>query len=296
MNGTESGAAAFGTPGVELRHLRAFLAVAEESSFTYAAARLRTGQPALTRTVRALEEAIGARLFDRTTRRVELTDGGRRLYAELSALLPRLDDVLRAPCAGLVLRLGFGWQLPDGWAGVNRSFTEETGAGIRLVRGDSPLAGLDTGEADVAVVRGDVPDGAKVRARRLSGERRVAAVARHSPLAARRVLDWAELADHPLVVNTVTGTARPGLWPEDARPAVRCTAGNVDEWVEAIAAGHGVGVAPEAVRRYAHPGVRYIRLKNAPEVPVHVVVPLSGSHPLAARYAAAAERLLSARD
>ncbi|GAA1074354.1 substrate-binding domain-containing protein [Nocardiopsis composta] len=178
--------------------------------------------------------------------------------------------------------------------GVNRSFTEETGAGIRLVRGDSPLAGVDTGEADAAVVRGDVPEGAKVRARRLSGERRVAAVARSAPLAARRVLDWAELAGHPLVVNTVTGTARPELWPPEARPQVRCTAGNVDEWVEAIAAGHGVGVAPEAVRRHAHPGVRYIRLKNAPEVPVHVVTPLDGAHPLAVRYAAAAERLLTA--
>ncbi|NEA03071.1 LysR family transcriptional regulator, partial [Streptomyces sp. SID10116] len=63
-------------PGVELRHLRGFLAVADELNFTHAAAVLRVGQPALTRTVRALEDALGTRLLERTTRRVALTEAG----------------------------------------------------------------------------------------------------------------------------------------------------------------------------------------------------------------------------
>ncbi|MCZ1009684.1 LysR substrate-binding domain-containing protein [Streptomyces lydicus] len=77
-------------------------------------------------------------------------------------------------------------------------------------------------------------------------------------MARRRVLDWAELAGLPLVVNTVTGSTRPELWPAGRRPQLSCTAGNVDEWLEAVAAGHGVGVAPEPVaRRHTHPGIRY---------------------------------------
>ncbi|MEV6674878.1 LysR family transcriptional regulator [Streptomyces sp. NPDC051162] len=268
--------------GVELRQLRFFAAVAEERSFTYAAARLGIGQPALTRAVQALEEALGARLLDRTTRRVEPTEAGRRLHEELSGLLPRLDDALRAPAEGTVLRLGFTWLLPEECARLVERFRAATGAGVRLVRRDAALAGLDTGETDVAVLRGEEPEG--VRSRVLFHEERVAAVARTSPLARRRVLGWAELAGLPLVVNTVSGTTRPELWPESDRPRVACTAGNFDEWVESVAADHGVGVAPRAAAdRYTHPGVRFVRLKDAPPVPVRLAVPARGAHPLAER-------------
>ncbi|WP_058044241.1 LysR family transcriptional regulator [Streptomyces roseifaciens] len=271
-----------GVPDVGLRQLRCFTAVVEERSFTYAAARLGMGQPALTRAVQSLEEATGSRLLERTTRRVAPTPAGQRLYEELSALLPRLEDALRAPCRETVLRLGFTWLLPEACARLVEDFKAATGAGVRLVRRDAALAGLDTGETDVAVLRGAEPAG--VRSRVLFHEDRVAAVARSSPLARRRVLDWPELAALPLVVNTVSGTTRPELWPEGERPAVACTAGNFDEWVESVAAGHGVGVTPRsAAERYTHPGVRFVRLKNAPQVPVRLAVPAKGAHPLAER-------------
>ncbi|MFD7664487.1 LysR family transcriptional regulator [Streptomyces sp. NPDC059788] len=277
-----------GIDGVELRHLRAFMAVAEERSFTYAADRLRVGQPALTRTVRALEEALATRLLDRTTRRVELTEDGRRLYAELAPLLPRLAAALRAPGGQRVLRLGFTSLLPGACAELNAEFEAATGAGVRLVRRDTPLAGLDTGESDIAVLRGDAPPDADVRTRVLLHEPRVAAVGRlgaTGPLARRRVLDWAELADHPLVVNTVTGSTRPELWPAGRRPRLACTADNFDEWLEAVAAGHGVGVAPrEVAERHTHPGIRFVRLKNAPPVTVRLALPTRGAHPLAERF------------
>ncbi|MGW2190141.1 LysR family transcriptional regulator [Streptomyces sp. NPDC001719] len=268
--------------GVELRQLRCFAVVAEERSFTYAAARLGIGQPALTRAVQSLEEALGARLLDRTTRRVEPTEAGRRLHEELSGLLPRLDDALRAPARGAVLRLGFTWLLPEDCARLVERFRATTGARVQLMRRDAALAGLDTGETDVAVLRGEEPEG--MRSRMLFHEERVAAVARTSPLARRRVLNWAELAELPLVVNTVSGTTRPELWPEDSRPRVACTAGNFDEWVESVAADHGVGVAPRSASdRYTHPGVRFVRLKDAPPVPVRLAVPARGAHPLAER-------------
>ncbi|EPH39910.1 putative HTH-type transcriptional regulator YnfL [Streptomyces aurantiacus JA 4570] len=281
--------------GVELRHLRAFLAVADELSFTGAAAVLRVGQPALTRTVRALEESLGARLLDRTTRSVELTDAGRRLRDDLAPLLSRLDATLCAARGGPpLLRLGFTSLLPEACGPLTAAFEAVTGAGVRLVRRDEPLAvrrdeplaGLASGACDVAVVRGEIPPGAAVRSRVLLYEPRVAVVARGSAdLAHRRVVDWAELADVPLVVNTVTGTTRPDLWPAARRPRLACTADNFDEWLEAVVAGHGVGVAPEPVaRRHSHPGLRYVRLKNAPQVAVHLAVPARDAHPLAERY------------
>ncbi|MEV5982303.1 LysR family transcriptional regulator [Streptomyces sp. NPDC052114] len=280
--------------GVELRHLRGFLAVADELSFTHAADRLRIGQPALTRTVRALEKSLGTRLLERTTRRVELTDAGRRLRDDLAPLLTRVDATLRT-AAGTeppLLRLGFTSVLPEVCVPLTTAFKAATGAGVRLVRRDAPLAGLATGACDVAVVRGDLPPGAAVHARPLPREPRVAVVARGAAeLAGRRVVDWAELADLPLVVNTVTGTTRPELWPAARRPRLACTADNVDEWLEAVAAGHGVGVAPEPVaRRHSHPSLRRVRLKNAPSVAVHLAVPARDAHPLAERYLALADR------
>lgn len=273
--------------GVELRHLRGFLAVADELSFTHAAAALRVGQPALTRTVRALEDAVGARLLERTTRRVELTEAGCRLRDELAPLLARIDGALRtAVSEPPMLRLGFTSLLPAACAELAHAFKAATGAGVRLVRRDEPLAGLTSGACDVAVVRGEIPPGAAVRTRVLLHEPRIAVVARGAAeLAGRRVVDWAELADVPLVVNTVTGTTRPDLWPPSRRPRLACTADNFDEWLEAVAAGHGVGVAPEPVaRRHSHPSLRYVRLKNAPPVAVHLAVPARDAHPLAERY------------
>ncbi|WP_055569761.1 LysR family transcriptional regulator [Streptomyces atriruber] len=273
--------------GVELRHLRGFLAVADELNFTHAAATLRIGQPTLTRTVRALEDALATRLLERTTRRVELTEAGSRLRDELAPLLSRIDGALRA--AGSeppLLRLGFTSLLPQACAELVPAFKAATGAGVRLVRRDEPLAGLTSGACDVAVVRGDVPSGAPVRTRVLLREPRIAVVARGAAeLAGRRVVDWSELADLPLVVNTVTGTTGPELWPVDRRPRLACTADNLDEWLEAVAAGHGVGIAPEPVaRRHPHPSLRCVRLKNAPPVTVHLAIPTRDAHPLAERY------------
>ncbi|AJC58088.1 LysR family transcriptional regulator [Streptomyces sp. 769] len=274
--------------GVELRHLRGFLAVAEERSFTHAADRLRTGQPTLTRAVRALETTLGVRLLDRTTRRVALTDAGRRLYADLAPLLPRLAVALRSPAGPGVLRLGFTSLLPAACRTLVTEFRAATGAKVRLVRRDTPLAGLQTGESDIVVLRGEVPRDAGLRTALLLQEPRVAAVPRAAApggLAHRRVLDWAELAELPLVVNTVTGTTRPELWPADRRPQLACTADNFDEWLEAVAAGHGVGVAPESVaERHPHPQIRYVRLKNAPPVPVRLALPARDAHPLAERF------------
>jgi DNA-binding transcriptional LysR family regulator len=74
-------------PGMELRHLRYFVAVAEELSFTKAAQKLRLAQPSLTRQVKNLEDEIGVRLLERANNRVALTDEGRRFLFDSKKLL-----------------------------------------------------------------------------------------------------------------------------------------------------------------------------------------------------------------
>ena len=77
--------------GVEIRHLRAFVAVAEELNFNRAATRLYLSQPALSRQIRALERLLGCELLRRSTHRVELTVAGSALLDRARRLLADLD-------------------------------------------------------------------------------------------------------------------------------------------------------------------------------------------------------------
>jgi acetyl esterase/lipase len=82
--------------GVEVRHLRAFVAVAEELNFNRAAARLYLSQPALSRQIRALERLLGCELLRRSTHRVELTVAGSALLDRARRLLADLDQAIAA--------------------------------------------------------------------------------------------------------------------------------------------------------------------------------------------------------
>ncbi|MGW4241550.1 alpha/beta hydrolase fold domain-containing protein [Nocardia sp. NPDC004722] len=82
--------------GVELRHLRAFVAVAEELNFGRAAQRLYVTQPALSRTIRSFEKLVGCDLFHRNTRSVSLTPAGAALLDRTRDVLTDLDGALTA--------------------------------------------------------------------------------------------------------------------------------------------------------------------------------------------------------
>ncbi|MGF1510362.1 MAG: LysR family transcriptional regulator [Myxococcota bacterium] len=86
--------------GVSLEQLRYFVAVAEEEHMTRAAKRLFISQPPLSRQIRALEDELGTKLFNRTPRGLQLLPAGRRLLEEVRPILDRLEalrDVLRQP-------------------------------------------------------------------------------------------------------------------------------------------------------------------------------------------------------
>jgi DNA-binding transcriptional LysR family regulator len=124
---------------VELRHLRAFVAVARSSSFTRASEQLLITQPALTRTVQQLENALQVTLLDRTSRHVELTAVGREFFTRAEHLLADLDLALASVRQQVTVRLGFSWLLPDPWAQHAVSqFEESSGHTVSLVRSDDP--------------------------------------------------------------------------------------------------------------------------------------------------------------
>ena len=101
---------------MELRQLRYFVAVAQELSFTKAAAKLHVAQPALSRQIRQLEDELGVRLLERNRRGTHLTDAGRVFFAEACALLEQsaraMTTARQANCGDSGrLNIGYVWGL-----------------------------------------------------------------------------------------------------------------------------------------------------------------------------------------
>ncbi|MFE4720764.1 LysR family transcriptional regulator [Streptomyces sp. NPDC056728] len=276
--------------GIELHHLRGFLALADEKHFTRAAKRMNVSQPTLSRNIKRLEELLGRRLLERTTRQVHLTTEGESLYEQLRFLIPRLEAVLRPEVGDDIFRVGFAWGFPTGWPQeVIAGFEEVTGTSVRVHRHDAKLAGVDSGDTDVAILRGRIaaPD---VEVLPLLHERRVAAVSTRSELAGREEISWQEIADLSLVVNEVSGTTDLTDWPADNQPSVSVVCRNFDEWLEAVAANKGVGVVPEFVgRQHIHPFVSFLTIPDAPRVPLNLVYPQQGGHSLIQRFVVMAQ-------
>lgn len=127
---------------IELRHLRYFVAVAEELHFGRAAARLNISQPPLSQQIQALEQQIGARLLARTNRSVLLTAAGKQFLADSRQILSMVDDAaaraerLHQGEAG-ELRIGFTSSAP---------FIRAVSDTLSLFRRDYPGVHLQTRE------------------------------------------------------------------------------------------------------------------------------------------------------
>jgi len=271
---------------VELRHLRAFAAVAKDRSFTAASKRLLITQPALSRTVQQLEASLGVRLLERTSRTVTLTAAGQEFLTRVAAILRDVDLAIAEARGERELCIGFSWVLPDPWAADTiAAFEAETGATAHLVRRDDLADALARGEVDVALVRHALAD-AEVVVLTLFEEPRYAAVSSRSPLAALGEIDWRDLGEHPVVINTASGNTRPELWPADQRPERVIECGNYDEWIALIAADRGVGATPRsATRTYAHAGVVFLPAPGAPPVPLSLAWLPRRATPLLRRFA-----------
>ena len=124
---------------VGLRHLRYFVAVAEEGTMTEAARVLRIAQPSLSQQISALERRVGAPLFRRTPKGMELTEGGRILYASAGRALAEIESALvRARDARRSVRVGVCGSAPERLlARVERIFGEDGSLDVEFVEADS---------------------------------------------------------------------------------------------------------------------------------------------------------------
>lgn len=151
------------------RQLRAFLTLADTASFTRAAAACHLSQPAFSALIRALEEQVGLRLFDRSTRHVALTTEGaafrpraQRLLEEFDAALGGLRELAARErgrvSVALLPSLAAGW-LPDVLAGFRATWPGIT-LSVADVLSEPCIERVQRGEADfaLAAVRADTPE------------------------------------------------------------------------------------------------------------------------------------------
>ncbi|MBG4770693.1 LysR family transcriptional regulator [Pseudomonas aeruginosa] len=264
---------------MELRHLRYFIAVAEELHFGRAAERLGISQPPLSQQIQALEEEIGARLFERTNRRVELTDAGRLFLDESRQVLAQVDKaVLLARRAHLgelgELKIGFTSSAP---------FTSTIPSSIHAFRKAYPAVHLDLQEmSSRQVLKALLEESLQVGVIR--------------PLALPDAVHWVELfreplvavlrADHPLAAGSEDGLAIAALAEEPFvffprsygtglydqvialtrqagfSPRIAQEASEAMTIIGLVSAGLGVSILPASFRRTRVDGVVYRTLSD----------------------------------
>jgi DNA-binding transcriptional LysR family regulator len=243
---------------VEMRHLRALLALAEELNFTRAAERLHLTQQALSGQIRQLEERVGTQLVQRDSHGVQLTRAGATLLEHARPLLAGAERaILATRAAGAELpRLTVGYVAPFTRrlvAPVFDTFYEthpETEVTIHFAGFLDPLGGLRGGPADVAILYGEFEhDGIELRL--LFSEPRGIAIAADHPLATHSEITIEELVAEPLVEVPVRDRIWSDFWTAAAYrngvpPRIGASVTTLDGLMEAIGAGLGVAttVAP----------------------------------------------------
>ncbi|HEY3684481.1 MAG TPA: LysR family transcriptional regulator [Streptosporangiaceae bacterium] len=258
---------------MELRQLEYFTAVADEASFTRAAARLHVAQPGVSAQVRRLERELGQPLLDRTGRTVTLTDAGAAVLPYARAALEAAAGARRAAAetsdlvrgrvsVGIVGSLS-SLDLPEMLAGFHAA---HPGVEVTLTedRPDRLLAAVRAGRLDLALVGAAAPPGPGVAMRVVADEPLVAAVGPGDPLAGRASVTLRALADRPLITLPVGSGVRTCL--DDAcaaaglRPRIAFEAGDPVVLARLAVRGLGVAVLPGPAAAAGPPGLRTVAI------------------------------------
>ena len=259
---------------MELRHLRYFVAVAEELSFRAAARRLHVAQPPLSVQIKQLEEELGARLFERTSRQVRLTPAGELFLARATTILREaataVHEVQRAGRGELgALRLSF--------SGTTLTYDPLLPAVLRRYRAAHPEVNLTLHEQragqqieDLRAGRMDAGFLGLARADTRSGELAVEVLLREAlfavlpdghPLAQRRRVTRRQLQEEALV-----WTGRQGVFLREGGFDLRAGT-EVDSTATVfnyVAAGFGISILPAQFASFAVAGVRFVPYAGAP--------------------------------
>jgi DNA-binding transcriptional LysR family regulator len=271
--------------------LRAFVAVADEQSFTRAAARLHVAQQALSTTVRRLERELGARLFERTTRAVRLTpageamlDSARRALGELARGIGEARRVDRRGRGTLAVGVmaGAALELTDPILAAFARELPDTEVALDPHLYDDPSAGLRAGTSDVALLRPPL-DERGLELRRLFSEPRVAALSARHPLARK-----AELSMRDLHETTVIRPASPDpvwnhFWTAGCSQTI--DARTLEIALEMISARRAVAISAAGwARFYPRPGVRNLPVAGLPPSEVALAWRRGETNPLVRRF------------
>ncbi|WP_046155651.1 LysR family transcriptional regulator [Chromobacterium vaccinii] len=264
---------------MELRHLRYFIAVAEELHFTRAAERLHIGQPPLSQQIQSLEAELGAPLFRRHQRKVELTAAGLQL-------LPRARQILADSAAAAAavrrtadgetgeLRIGFTSSLPltpilhHSLQHYRRDYPA-----VRLTLSEMFTAGqfdaLERRQLDLGFVRFNGPTPSPlIRVEELHRDRLLAVVPSAHPLAAEKTLALSRLAGEPLIGypresgSGLSDVVRQLALQNGLELRMVQEAGEAITQIGLVAAGVGIAILPSPLECVQIPAVRYVPLSD----------------------------------
>ncbi|WMW66805.1 LysR family transcriptional regulator [Nitratidesulfovibrio liaohensis] len=240
---------------MDIRHLKTFLAVAAGLSFRKAAEALHYAPSTVTAQIRALEEDLGAPLFERTGRRVLLTDHGRRLLPRARRIAEMADDARRAvthdaDTGELSVRMSQSLGmlcLPEALRRFRARFPS-TRVHVATASRHGLAADLRHGEVDLGLLLGRPFAADGVDMETLRREPLVCIAAPGSPLARRGRVMPTDLAGQPLVLTRHVWSLRPAI--EQTLAATHVQPGSVLECSSivivkrCVAAGQGVAVVP----------------------------------------------------
>jgi DNA-binding transcriptional LysR family regulator len=260
---------------VEVRHLRYFVAVAEELNFGRAAARLQIAQPGLSQQIRSMEAELGLNLFERTKRRVTLTEAGSVLLAEAYATLSRFDQTLermrelRAGARRSTLRIAMFPNCPLGRPLVTelRRRLPQVVVALESLPSAALVQGVERGEVEFGVVR-SIPPYSRVSRRLLVTEPLGVCLPTNHPLAKSATIRAAALSGLPMI--WMPRSANPDLYDEVVSALVAAglqldaveSAGNILSTLELVSQGLGWALACESEVVGGAPGVIWKRLAN----------------------------------
>jgi DNA-binding transcriptional LysR family regulator len=299
---------------MELRHLRYFVAVAEELHFGRAAERLRIAQPPLSRQIRDLEREIGSPLFGRVPRGVELTPAGRAFLPEARLTLAQAERAQRSAQRAAEgetgrLRVGFveaathSGILPD----VLRFFRAHLpSVGLSLFELDAlrQAEAFQDGRIDLGLLHSPPLDAARwLRVEPIYQEPVILAVSKLHPLASRARLTLGALAEESFV--SFPRVAAPGMYDDiiarcraaGFSPRIVQEAAGWHTLASLVSAGVGIGFVPRSIAEFQQAGVVYRPVRSlAVEMSLAAVWKRTERSPVRERFVAALKAVAGARE